>query len=226
MNANRNFDIMDEDFRPSYCYGLEDGVTQQIKENVDEIKEAFSDWLQNVDYPATIGDLKLNKDAIFLSFNYTDTLYKLYNIPKSKIIHIHNSIEDNGSDLIFGHNLEIVNESELDENGDSNRTMFTDSENASKSLLYSFKKTIEDIIKENRDFFISLSNMDTIYILGHSINDIDLPYFEYINKVVKQNANWVISYHNDDEPERMKNALERIGIVSYISFIKLKDLSR
>lgn len=227
MDDNCDFDIMDENFRPRDCYCLEDDVSQQIEENVDEIKETFSNWLHDIDYPhPSKGDLKLNKDATFLSFNYTHTLFELYSIPKNKVTHIHNSLKEYSNDLIFGHNLEIVDEPELDENGDSNRTMFTDSENASKSLLYSFKKPTEKIIKENCDFFISLSKIDTIYILGHSINDIDLPYFEQINKVVKQNTNWTISYYNDDEPEKMRNALKNIGIVSNISFIKLKDLSR
>lgn len=226
MDDNCDFDIMDEDFRPSYCYGLEDDLSQQIDENIDEIKKAFSDWLHTINYPhLSKGNLKLNKDATFLSFNYTHTLYELYGIPKNKVIHIHNFLEEYSNNLIFGHNSEIENEPELDENGDSNRTMFTDSENASKSLLYSFKKPTEEIIKKNKDFFVSLSNIDTICILGHSINDIDLPYFEQINKVVKQSANWIISYYQNTEPEKMKSCLAKIGIVDNLTFIKLKDLS-
>src|SRR5690606_39278694 len=81
----------------------------------------------------------LDPKALFLNFNYTDTLTELYGISRDRILYIHNNVNDQFGDLIFGHGQEQEDEpegDEIDENGDSNRTMFTDSERASRHPFY------------------------------------------------------------------------------------------
>jgi hypothetical protein len=60
--------------------------------------------------------------------------------------------------------------------------------------------------------------------LGHSLNDIDLPYFEYLNKIAYK-AKWTISYYDDSEPKKMSNALSKAGVEGYLSFFKLDDIT-
>lgn len=47
----------------------------------------------------------LGNEAIFLTFNYTSTLERLYSINESNIKHIHGLIDD-GSEIILGHGWE------------------------------------------------------------------------------------------------------------------------
>jgi hypothetical protein len=44
------------------------------------------------------------KDSLFLNFNYTRTLEKLYNIAPDKVLHIHgNVLYSDINDILFGH---------------------------------------------------------------------------------------------------------------------------
>lgn len=51
------------------------------------------DWLNSVDISKVIPDLMLDKNDKYLTFNYTETLEKIYNIPSQNILHIHGSIK-------------------------------------------------------------------------------------------------------------------------------------
>ncbi|MCS6118044.1 hypothetical protein G3444_03800 [Shewanella baltica] len=37
--------------------------------------------------------------------------------------------------------------------------------------------------------------MKEIYILGHSLSDVDIPYFERIASIVKSDCYWYVSYY-------------------------------
>ena len=58
----------------------------------------------------------------------------------------------------------------------------------------SFKKT-DSIIIANTPFFDSISKYDEVYVLGHSIGDVDMPYFKkVIDSVGSRKTRWFISY--------------------------------
>jgi hypothetical protein len=217
-------------FKPSDCFGLEDDVTQESEEFIKKIKEAFSNWISFAEEEAILNPKKvklldLDKQAIYLSFNYTDTLARLYAIGKANIIHIHGDIEIFGEEIIFGHNIEPEIIPEIDENGDSRRTIFTDSENIAKSLLYVFKKPTDEIISNHIDFFDGLKDVSEIFVLGHSINNIDLPYYKKIRSIVEKTTAWKVSYYTENEKERFIETLESIGIErQYICLFKMENL--
>jgi hypothetical protein len=70
---------------------------------------------------------------------------------------------------------------------------------------------VKQIIENNPDYFDSLENVDTIIVIGHSVNDIDLPYFHRI--VDATNAQrWIVSYYNNDETIWQADKLKKCGI--------------
>ena len=153
INNFNELNPLDDDFRLSFCFILEDEINLQSESYENEIKKAFSDWITNVQEEDTLNAPKVNllnldKQAIFFSFNYTNTLTKLYDIEKSNILHLHNDVENFKDDVIFGHNIEPEKIPDFDEDGESMRSMFTDSENAARSLLFIFKKPVNEIINK------------------------------------------------------------------------------
>lgn len=218
---------MDDDFRPSFCFSLEDDIITQTEDWKNNIRNAFHDWIATVQEetspnPKKAKLLPLDKQSLFLSFNYTDTLTRLYQIESSKILHIHNSIQE--GELVFGHNIELPEVVELDENGNSNRTMFTDSESAAKYLISEFKKPVDAIINQHSDCFNKLNDISEIIILGHSLNEIDMPYYKKIVSIVDKSTIWKVSYYHDNEAEKFKVSLLSIGIEDKrIKFFKLED---
>jgi hypothetical protein len=66
----------------------------------------------------------------------------------------------------------------------------------------SAKKT-KDAIEKNKDFFASLGDIKHIVVLGHSLSDVDYPYFKKINEMAPK-ASWHVSYHTPEDQERIK----------------------
>lgn len=61
----------------------------------------------------------------------------------------------------------------------------------------SAKKT-EDVLKKNKDYFKTLEDIKDIVVIGHSLSDVDDPYFKEIinNNKDKSNLNWYFSWHS------------------------------
>ena len=62
-------------------------------------------------------------------------------------------------------------------------------------------KKCEDIIKNHEDFFDGLSDMEEVFVIGHSLSEVDYPYFEEVRS--KCDAQWHIGYHSLDDMKRL-----------------------
>lgn len=143
---------------------------------IDRLQELISEWLEYTCDNSITLKFKYKKvfsnDSLFLTFNYTDTLEKLYHIPEQNICHIHGMIYQ---DLIIGHgdkNSKLSNEF----------TIGVDEEiNSVHQFLY---KNTNKIIKNYKTFFDKLSNIDEIYFIGWSFSDIDIEYLNHIINIL------------------------------------------
>jgi abortive infection AbiH-like protein len=203
-------DITADNFKPSEAFGLEDELREQTDCHVQAVKDQFRSWIDGIDISVATKKLEFDIDDRFINFNYTSTLQSVYGVKDEHIFHIHGKSEAY-DDLIFGHLETMKEEPELDENGDSNRTMFTDAENAAKYQFYAFQKPVNEIIKRNYDFFNNLSDIKNIIVIGHSLNEIDLPYFEEIARNTG-GAKWVIYYRKQKDKATHVKKLLRCGI--------------
>lgn len=207
---NNHTNWEDEGFRSSMVFGLEDDIREQTEGYISTIKDAFADWLAEVDLDSLVPKYLFRPGALFLTFNYTLLLEEVYHIDPKMILHIHGTA-DNRDSMIFGHGIKMDEHPERDENGDSNRTLFTDSESAAKSVHYAFHKPVVDIIKDKEQFFDKISHVTNITILGHSLNSVDRPYFEEV-AFRTRNAVWNKSYHLQKERTDHLKILQSIGI--------------
>lgn len=232
FDTYNHIDILSETFRPSESYGLEDEIIQETEDFVDRIKLEFQNWLLAIDYSKihkTVSDtmLSIDENAKFLNFNYTDTLEEIYGIEHDRIVYIHNNANAQFGELIFGHGQEaedVVAEDELDENGDSNRTLFTDSLNASRSPFFALQKDTVSVIRDNQQFFDQLSTIKEVIVLGHSFGSVDWPYFKAIQRNISD-AVWKISHHSDDDRLAIQDALKSCWIADTdVSLIRMTDL--
>jgi hypothetical protein len=217
---NKNVDWEDDNFRPSMMFGVEDDITEQGNSLVDLINDAFSNWINEIKIDDVQSKYLFDNDAFFISFNYTSLLTNVYKIPKNNICHIHGNVDDYDT-LIIGHNKLYETEPEIDENGDSNRTIFTDSENASVIPFASFIKPVADIIKTNEIVFRKLTDVNKIVVLGHSLNKIDLPYFKKIQEITN-NPFWQISFYDEKDQVNHLSVMAELGVPSSMySFFRL-----
>lgn len=167
-------DINDDDFKPSLAFGLEDDLKQETENLIGKIRLVFKNWLESINLESVKEKLYLGKNSFYVNFNYTFTLEEVYHISNDKIFHIHGNLDNVEDDLILGHNKSLEFEDELDINGDSNRTLFSDSERIASSPFYDFQKPVMKIISENQSLYENFRMIKNIIILGHSLNQIDL----------------------------------------------------
>lgn len=202
-------DVLAESFNPSELHGLEDELADETQFLVRNIERQFHLWVKSVDVSAARQKVKFSDDAIFLSFNYTDTLQIVYGIADERIFHIHGN-SANRERLVFGHGRQIVDPPELDESGDSNRTIFWDAEHAAKYPLRAFKKPVSDILAENKKYFDDLCDAGKVIVMGHSLSDVDLPYLARIAK--NTDCCWEVCCHTEAKVLESVKQLSKCGV--------------
>ena len=79
-------------------------------------------------------------------------------------------------------------------------------------LFYQFQKPVKDIIDRNQFFFDSLKYTEKVVVLGHSLNDIDMPYISKIRDSISDSLSWIIVCYTDDDRQRAKTVMENIGV--------------
>ena len=170
-----------------------------------DIENLFREWVQCFildwdNMPSNLKKLKRkksvehNKNAYFLTFNYSMLLEDFYGINYEQICHIHGSISENK--LIFGHNREMDS---YDESIQNNPT-------AVRDFLYNLvdltRKPVHQRIRKHESFFKSLSSIKEIYFIGFGIRDengVDAPYFKEIFKQAPNVSIYVDQFDKENE---------------------------
>jgi len=220
----------------------------EIERVVDDLTlnlfSAFQGFILNIDSSKITENKKLSleKNSSYLNFNYTDTLEKIYNIPHNNIVYIHNQANLD-SELVLGHSIspesfekeEIKPPDDLSAE-DYERWMEMMSDNYDHSyelgkeeILTYFYKTHKDtqtIIDENELFFSQLKETDKVYILGHSLSEVDQPYFVKLIASVHSKTKWFVTYYSEEERKAHIKVLVELGInIDLIHPIKMSSLS-
>lgn len=222
---HNHIDVSSESFKPSMAFSLEDDLREQGDHLVEGIRGKFQEWIESIQIEEAKVRFDFSKRGRFISFNYTSLLQNVYDIPANIIFHIHGNV-DNYDQLIVGHGESRKEEPELDENGDSNRTIFSDSEGAAKYPFYAFQKPVNEMLDNHQDYFESLCNVSTVVILGHSLNDVDIPYIRRIASVAN-GCKWIVSKYSESDRIRHLSQLEKCGVKSdRITLCSIDDIPR
>lgn len=191
---------------------VEDAPNSFFKPTLEEFLSAFRDWVNDIDISQAKANQKLSPDSKYLTFNYTETLEFVYGIPKSQVLHIHGSRLLN-NDYILGHN----NLKDANQHDTLNGELYFEQETKNKiiSWMNDLYKDTQNIIHRNQHFFNSLGNIKWVVVKGHSLYDVDWPYFDEIAKHISKNVQWTFFYHSEEDLERMRKYIKHVGIIDY-----------
>lgn len=228
----------DDNLRYRDAYKFPDAMSWEL-EFVEVLFDSFREFIlqtSNKDYDEN-AKIELDCSSSFLNFNYTNSLEEIYSIDRVNILYLHNSAFECDR-VVLGHGVDPANfKDDLLDDLDCveipdwiGKNLAYDypydegQEIIEQSFDYTFKPT-ETIIDQYKNYFESLSTINKVFVLGHSISEVDLPYFKEIANNVDPNAKWTISCFNDDEPKRFTETLGKLGVgQNNISFIKLEDI--
>ena len=198
-------------------------------EFIRELNEYLINWVEQID----ISDIDKRTDFIiecnddkFITFNYTLVLEEIYNINKENVLHIHGSIDENDDSPIIGHgDKEKVNE--MREIARESKECFNEKKysiyNAVANYCERTLKDVDEFISINRGFFNNLNEVDEIYVIGHSLGDVDMPYFNEILRNVGDNTRWYVHYHRSEDEENYRETLINIVGVNEENIIMLRS---
>ncbi|HAS6161854.1 TPA: bacteriophage abortive infection AbiH family protein [Vibrio parahaemolyticus] len=159
-----------------HLYGYEDEISEKVDELVNDITNSFTTWVRAVDVSSASQRFKFPDGAKFINFNYTSTLQDVYSIPDVDVLHIHGTARWN---VIFGHGIGDGNQS-TSMPWNENEPWFDASQRTLASVTDRFHKPVLEILEQNRSLLEGYGEIDKIMVIGHSVNDIDLPYFRCI----------------------------------------------
>jgi hypothetical protein len=148
-----------------------------------ELRKQFGRWIRQVPIPTpatTPHRLRtIDSTAFFLNFNYTSTLQNVYDVPNSRILHIHGRANLADSDLVLGHAWNPLQRPSLNHRRDIAEmdTRLIEANSIIDDYFAATFKPSARLIEEHRPFFEELRSLEEVEVLGHSISACDEPYY-------------------------------------------------
>ncbi|WP_068310482.1 bacteriophage abortive infection AbiH family protein [Polycladidibacter hongkongensis] len=187
-----------DDWSDSFHHNYEYVIQQVVQGLSSDLRQLFAGWLKTLAIPNNNFEPKLSciqKNALFLSFNYTTTLQNIYGVPECNVLHIHGKSNDQSSEIILGHAWEQEEKLEkcIDENTDVR--VAGGYQLIDQYFVETFKPT-KALIEQHQLFFRNLRDISEVYVLGHSLAEVDATYFVEVVKNVSSLARWTVSYYD------------------------------
>lgn len=189
----------------NYLYGYNDEVSQKVDELVGDVTNAFTTWIRDIDVKQATKFMEFPKEFKFINFNYTSTLQDVYSVPDVDVLHIHGKASWN---IIFGHGVGNGNQSSsIEPNLDE--PWFDESYYTLASVTDRFHKPVNEILEKHREHLERYGDVTKIIVIGHSINDIDIPYFKCILNAYP-NAVWRNWNHKGEENDGVSGTHDKL----------------
>lgn len=203
--------------------GIEDTLSDYFLkqfEYINKLPEYLKYWIRSIRIRDIMPKTKLincKNDDIYLTFNYTSVLENVYKIKEDKIIHIHGSLRERYGEPKIGHgNYKKIQD--IKRRREKAYEMCDEKEvSISKVIENYYISTYKDV----KQYMIKLldlreKNIEEIIVIGHSLSDVDMPYFEMVNRLSGNKVMWNVYYFDDkkgnNKKEQMYDNLIKYGI--------------
>lgn len=198
------FDAYNPDAQMADYYAAIGMAMQPVDTITNELPKKFRKWIESLSVDSSVKPLQnvVKPGAKYLDFNYTEFAETLYGA--QNVCYIHGSRKNRKAKLILGHSykksvpdvsVKMPRFKDGFKRGMVNAA-FDDAMIHAGWYDQATTKNSRQIIKDNESFFDGLSDIDTIIVIGHSLSEVDMEYFEKIRSVVHSDAKWVFSCHD------------------------------
>lgn len=205
----------------------------------NDIGKSFRKWVCSIHWERISDKKKLMIDyeAHFITFNYSTFLESQYGINNAQILYIHGRKDSMKNPPIIGHGDIETFDNWFKETSRYNKSFYRSSKSQLPEIeimtegveeYFSLsQKPVDQIIRKNQTFFEDLYDIKHVYVLGHSMNSVDIPYFQVVEKYNNDSANinWHISYYDDKEKSQLMNvAFSNFHSIEQPDMFRLEDM--
>lgn len=217
--------------------GIEDTLYEYFTEEyqyINKLAVYLKRWIRTIKIRDTlpkVSRIDKNNHDLYVNFNYTATLERVYGIPDASVIHIHGSLRCYTDDPVLGHgNLARIEA--IGEKQKKAEEYFDEKEiSICKVVKDYYRTTLKDI---NRYMYhlqrVANEDITEIIVAGHSLAGIDMPYFSYIDLLCGKKVIWNIVWFDPNKKDIMRQNLIDAGIDEHrihfepaIEFYDLQD---
>lgn len=212
--------------------------------HVATIKKLLNDWIREtvdtdhnfeiVQHLLGTKRLDISSSDVFLSFNYTHTLERIYNAHNVLHIHGESTLDMDENELVIGHG----NDSAIQKMRETVRDLEQyDYEQPARNriqeyrfeidILEDLRKPVQICMKELKHFLDKLSPPEAICVYGFSLGDVDVPYIRFIRDKWPD-CRWRFSYYSDSNKITIDKTAELLGLkpTQYEMFELKNELSK
>ena len=221
LNLPECFDCVepqyDKDGDRNYFWEYEnaESICRNMALAIPCISELLSEWIHTIEIPTSpitrFSEMINPSKDLFFTFNYTQTLEKLYGCTKENVCHIHGIASDDSyfqvDKLILGHcgQIDYLNSTGVP----------YEMEYGLQAIYENLRKNTSEQIVLHEDFFkkINSAAVDKIYSFGFSFADVDLQNKRKIcNSIDTKNITWWLNaYGGIQEYEKQMKILKSCG---------------
>lgn len=169
-----------------------DTLAKYFQDTISNLRFNMKEWIKTINIYPSLFKKKFVGDNLFVNFNYTSSLENRYSVPKEKICYLHNSCEGD-KDIVFGCSNNDIDDFKKYRFDSTNNFEFV---NCLNDMLRKNVKDTSSIINKKLAPFLDGKKFENIIVLGSSLSEVDMPYFDYI-RANNPNAKWLISYYSD-----------------------------
>lgn len=183
------------------------------------MRRRFGEWIRCLPIPnwekAPQRLASLDPGAAFLNFNYTSTLSTTYGIASKHVLFIHGCAALADKDLVLGHAWDPKGRKPFNDREDIAEidTRLVEANELLDAYFSETFKRSDVLIAENAPFFESLENVRNVFVLGHSLANVDAAYFKaLLAQPAVATARWSIACRNLEEWPAKHDQLARLGL--------------
>lgn len=183
---------------------IDDYPTRLVTSIPSTINTLFVEWVENISIDEVKDKKPFENDVInqisdtdiFITFNYTKTIEKLFPELEGKIYHLHGIKEDEKSIVVGHRNLDVEFESD----------------DPFEAAIASLQKPVENIIKYNAELWEAIKNNfsndvnNEIFEFGWSCSKEDREYIKHISSIIPymENTTLYLNNFNDEAQEKLQ----------------------
>ena len=183
---------------------------------IEKLAVFLKDWVRTIkirDCLPRVSSINPSNHDYFITFNYTAVLENIYRISPGNVLHIHGSLREYTPDPIIGHgNQERI--LKIQKQIDEADSLFDEKLSSICHVVKDYyTRTLKDIKSHSYSLRTLLDKkIDEIIVIGHSVEGIDMPYFDLIDLYTGKAKKWIVYCYDMKEAPTKKQSLTDAGI--------------